>query len=1194
MLKTRLQHIFLFFIFNSICFSQWSSDIRLTNDLGNSVTSQNNGWSIVANGNNIHVVWADNRNGNHEVYYKSSINGGLNWSPDIRLTTLAIDASHPHISIFNSILHIAWVDNRDGNYEIYYKRSTTNGNTWENDIRLTNDTNFSSLSSICVNGPNIHIAWTDSRDAGLLQVYYKRSTNTGLTWEADRRLTFTSSISDWPTIASAGSNIHIAWHDNRTGFFNIFYKNSLDNGNSWNNDIQISNSTSESMNPSIAVLNQAIHIAWREDVGVNSEIFYKHSFDNGNAWEPEMRLTNDPFGSYSPNISVTNSLVNVVWSDLRDGNSEIYYKSSSNQGLFWNQDNRLTNNSGSSMNPSISSLNTSCHIMWADNRDSNFEIYYKTNTFSPPPTQAPILIIPLNNSAEVSLTPFFDWDTVSSSESFNIQISTQNNFNSLIIDSVVALSSYNCSNGLVNNTQYFWRVRAINSGGNGPWSATWNFRTTTAAVTSPIAYEKWISGEKDTIRWTGTNWSLINIKIKLNYGTLLELDSTLEIGYPNGSQSYIWNIAENILSFKTKIIIENYLNPIEKIESNIFRIKPYLLTKTNSDSTYYEYRKDRDQWGFWNIDTQMFSSNWYQQFNYRGIDPYTNQHYSPTQGWFTFFRAKSWNFPDWISMVRTFTVNGCYVDLEKPIYSPYALAQWNIVKDYWRGSCFGIAISNALVFKNKNEFINKYPNFPQFLYPNTLQANDEVRKTINELFTHQTGQPHTNYVTQYGLKKTVKETLNEIKEMLKSDDPQVKTLSFRHNYPDSTGGHAIVVYKLKKDIVDQNKFYIYVSDNANPESNIPIEVNISENNGNGTWYYENFHYWGGGSFFYLRDPAITYLSNPIFNINDSILQVMSRPLQSSILIKDIYGNITGHNNDTNCNTIPFSTPLIFENGHSSYPYGYELKKREYFLELSNFVSDTIYTYLTNGNNSFSYERYNTQYSQVDNLIYKDGFKILNSDTTTKHISLTSIIKENDFEKLLGITSLDLQQNDTVKLELIDSNKHKLISTGSSKSYDILLNFAATEFGEFFASDIFLPMNSSHIFLPNWQNLNATQLIILVDLGNNGTIDDTLRINNQIIGINFNHEIPYQYNLSQNYPNPFNPKTTINFEIPQKDKVKIMVYDIIGKEVTTLINEEMNPGRYKIEWNATQYSSGIYFCKMSTLNFEKTIKIVLLK
>jgi hypothetical protein len=1159
-----------------------------------------NSRSILSNGNSIHIIWYDNRNGvsNNEIYYKHSTNNGLNWSSDIKLTDNPARSEQPALGINNTTIYAVWQDDRDGSLlEIYYKRSTNSGNSWESDFRLTNDPGLSQNPSISVNGLNIYVAWQERRN-GNDEIYYKLSTDGGVSWGSDIRLTNDAATSSEPCIISVGSSIQVVWFDDRDGNQEIYHKYSTNYGTNWSSDIRLTNNGFQSNHPQICISGLSVHLVWSDTRdGSNAEIYYKKSTNLGISWSNDTRLTFNSARSYGPAMCVSGLIIHVVWYDERTGNFEIYYKGSSDNGVNWGNDTQLTNATNLSFYPDVSISNSNINLIWCDDRDGNMEIYFKQNPTGniAPPNIAPILESPLNNSIGISLTPLMNWDSVANSNSFRIQLSEDSSFISKVLDSIITISQLIIpSNVLLNNTKYYWKVCGNNNGGNGPWSTIWNFTTLQSFVNSPIALEKWISGEKDTIKWSGTNWSLVNIKLTLNFGTPLQSNYTIVSGVPNGSQNYIWSIPENFLSFRTKITIENSSNPSQNIESNIFRLKPYLLTKVTSDSTYYEYRKDRDQWGFWNIDTQMFSSNWYQQFNYRGIDPYTNQHYSPTQGWFTFLRAKSWNFPDWISMVRTFTVNGCYVDLEKPIYSPYALTQWNMIKDYWSGSCFGIAISNALVFKNKNEFLSKYPNFPQFSYPNTVQASDEVRRTINELFTHQTGQPHTNYVTQYGLKKSVKETLNELKEMLIGDDPQVKTLSFRHNYPDSTGGHAIVAYKLKKDIADPNTFYIYISDNANPESNIPIEIDISENNGNGTWYYANFHYWGGDSLLFLRDPAITYLSTPIFNINDSILQVMIHPLHSSILIKDIYGNITGHNNDTNCNNIPLSIPLIFENGHTSYPYGYELKKRQYFLELRNFLNDTIYTYFSNGNNTFSYERYNTQYSQIDNLIYEDGLMTFNSDTTTKYISLTNIIKENNLEKFLGITSLNLEQNDTLKLELIDSNKHKLISFGSSKLYDIHLNLAATEFGEFFASDILLPLKSTHIFIPNWQNLNTSQLIILVDLGNNGTIDDTMRINNQIIGINIDNEIPYQYNLSQNYPNPFNPKTSINFEIPQKENVKIIVYDILGREISTIINEVINAGRYKIEWNAEQYSSGVYFCKMSTANYEKTIKIVLLK
>ncbi len=76
--------------------------------------------------------------------------------------------------------------------------------------------------------------------------------------------------------------------------------------------------------------------------------------------------------------------------------------------------------------------------------------------------------------------------------------------------------------------------------------------------------------------------------------------------------------------------------------------------------------------------------------------------------------------------------------------------------------------------------------------------------------------------------------------------------------------------------------------------------------------------------------------------------------------------------------------------------------------------------------------------------------------------------------------------------------------------------------------------------------------------------------------NVGSEIPDRYYLSQNYPNPFNPRTIINYELRIKNFVMLRVYDIEGKEVATLVNEIMPAGKYAVEFNATDLSSGVYF------------------
>jgi hypothetical protein len=89
-------------------------------------------------------------------------------------------------------------------------------------------------------------------------------------------------------------------------------------------------------------------------------------------------------------------------------------------------------------------------------------------------------------------------------------------------------------------------------------------------------------------------------------------------------------------------------------------------------------------------------------------------------------------------------------------------------------------------------------------------------------------------------------------------------------------------------------------------------------------------------------------------------------------------------------------------------------------------------------------------------------------------------------------------------------------------------------------------------------------------------------------------MPIKYSLSQNYPNPFNPETTINYSIPKASDVKIVIYDVMGKEVATLIDEKQEAGNYSVKYNARNLTSGVYFYKIETSDFRDVKKMVLIK
>ena len=105
---------------------------------------------------------------------------------------------------------------------------------------------------------------------------------------------------------------------------------------------------------------------------------------------------------------------------------------------------------------------------------------------------------------------------------------------------------------------------------------------------------------------------------------------------------------------------------------------------------------------------------------------------------------------------------------------------------------------------------------------------------------------------------------------------------------------------------------------------------------------------------------------------------------------------------------------------------------------------------------------------------------------------------------------------------------------------------------------------------------------------------TLKIDQTTGIIQIFSEIPKSYSLYQNYPNPFNPTTNINYDIPASGFVSLKVFDIIGKEIETLVNEKQTAGSYSISFNASTYPSGIYFYKLETNNFSETKKMLLIK
>ncbi|MCW9064675.1 MAG: T9SS type A sorting domain-containing protein, partial [Ignavibacteriaceae bacterium] len=103
----------------------------------------------------------------------------------------------------------------------------------------------------------------------------------------------------------------------------------------------------------------------------------------------------------------------------------------------------------------------------------------------------------------------------------------------------------------------------------------------------------------------------------------------------------------------------------------------------------------------------------------------------------------------------------------------------------------------------------------------------------------------------------------------------------------------------------------------------------------------------------------------------------------------------------------------------------------------------------------------------------------------------------------------------------------------------------------------------------------------------GTFNYSDEINIEVI-------VPLEYSLEQNYPNPFNPSTTIKYSIPEDGFVKLAVYNMLGEEVALIVNTIQKAGRYQLNYNANQLSSGVYVYRIEAANFTSSKKLVLMK
>jgi len=345
-----------------------------TIDLSNTPrTGTVRGFNIVASGSNVYVVWNDNRTGNFDTFFARSTDNGATFSPAINLSNdpgNTLCCVFP-IAVSGSNVYIAWSDNTYGNYQVFFTRSTDNGQSFAGAVNLCCSAG-NSYALMFASGSNVYLTYENDA-SGNFEIFFILSTDNGQSFSKAINLSNTPGNSYGGIRALSGNNIYVLWGDFSSTFALDFKAGSIsNNGVTWGSTITLDQSTIASNYWSLAASGSYIHVVWE-----SNGILYRTSADYGATFSKTVRLGS----GYAPTIVSSGSNVYVVWGNYNSKtNGDIYFRASSDNGTTWGSTINLSNNSGHSYAPAAIALSANhVYVAWSDDTPGNLEILFRAS-----------------------------------------------------------------------------------------------------------------------------------------------------------------------------------------------------------------------------------------------------------------------------------------------------------------------------------------------------------------------------------------------------------------------------------------------------------------------------------------------------------------------------------------------------------------------------------------------------------------------------------------------------------------------------------------------------------------------------------------------------------------------------------------------------------------------------------------------
>ncbi len=381
--------------------------VNLSNDTAYSLNPQ-----IAASGSNVYAVWQDNATTSYKTYFRASSNYGSSFAPTINLgTTARVDETNPQVATSSNNVYVVWLESAKTPL-VYFRASSNFGTSFGSPIILTGSTGSSFSPLIVVQGSYVYVTWRQNVATGNDDVFFDVSNNNGTSFGSTVNLSNNPGQSFDPEIAATGSSVYVVWPDSNPGHFQTFFRASTNNGVAWTPTLgqpalNLSSDSGFALEPQVAASGIGVYVSWRDSTLGNSQIFFKSSNNNGASFGPLLNLSSDAGTAYNAHVAATGSNVYVVWSDTTPGVEDIFFVTSTNGGGSFGSPTNLSNNPGFSRDPQLAATSSNVYVAWDDDTPGNKDVFFKIGalaTIAQPSAHSQTLLTNQNQSVVVLLT----------------------------------------------------------------------------------------------------------------------------------------------------------------------------------------------------------------------------------------------------------------------------------------------------------------------------------------------------------------------------------------------------------------------------------------------------------------------------------------------------------------------------------------------------------------------------------------------------------------------------------------------------------------------------------------------------------------------------------------------------------------------------------------------------------------------